>query len=123
MPDAMGQDAPLNVCLVHSPSAGQAHPTKEEIEGALARHGYRTTYRRIGEDGWPECLLPPTELVVVAGGDGTVTAVALQLAGRGVPMAVLPTGTANNIASALGSIGALTRWSPRSTARAGVGSR
>ena len=41
-------------------------------------------------------------LVVVAGGDGTVARVARRMVGRGVPVAILPAGTANNIARSLG---------------------
>ena len=37
-------------------------------------------------------------LVVAAGGDGTVRAVALRLLGRDVPVAILPMGTAGAFA-------------------------
>ena len=51
----------------------------------------------------PESLLDvPAELVVAAGGDGTVGAAARALAGRGVPLGVMPLGTANNVARSLG---------------------
>jgi diacylglycerol kinase family enzyme len=45
---------------------------------------------------------PPVELVVAAGGDGTVAEAVRAIAARGVPLAVLPLGTANNIAFTLG---------------------
>jgi diacylglycerol kinase family enzyme len=44
----------------------------------------------------------PADLVVVAGGDGTVGRVMKAMAGRPMPLAILPLGTANNIATALG---------------------
>jgi diacylglycerol kinase family enzyme len=42
------------------------------------------------------------DLIAVAGGDGTVGKVARRLIGRGIPIAVLPMGTANNISRTLG---------------------
>jgi diacylglycerol kinase family enzyme len=41
------------------------------------------------------------DLVIAAGGDGTVGSVATQLAGSGVPLAILPMGTANDVARSL----------------------
>ncbi len=43
--------------------------------------------------------------MVAAGGDGTVATVARELAGRGEPMAILPLGTANNVARGFGWTG------------------
>ena len=42
------------------------------------------------------------EVVIVAGGDGTVSAAAHGLSGTGVPMGILPLGTANDLARELG---------------------
>ena len=47
------------------------------------------------------------DLVVAAGGDGTVATAARVLAGRKIPLAILPLGTANNIARSLNSDGPL----------------
>ena len=41
------------------------------------------------------------DLVIAAGGDGTIGSVATQLAGSGVPLAILPLGTANDVARSL----------------------
>ena len=41
-------------------------------------------------------------LVVAVGGDGTVAALAADLAGTGIPLAIVPGGTGNVLASALG---------------------
>ncbi|MBD3348426.1 MAG: hypothetical protein GF400_04425 [Candidatus Eisenbacteria bacterium] len=42
------------------------------------------------------------ELVVVAGGDGTISGAASALSGTSVPLAIVPTGTANMLAEQLG---------------------
>jgi diacylglycerol kinase (ATP) len=44
----------------------------------------------------------PSDLIAIAGGDGTVGRAACALAGCGIPLAILPFGTANNTALALG---------------------
>jgi diacylglycerol kinase family enzyme len=67
------------------------------LEGA----GYRATYHSAKGKRWKKALEDPGDLVVVAGGDGTTAKVAKRLAGRGVPLAILPGGTANNIARSL----------------------
>jgi len=61
-------------------------------------------YRSAKDDGWKKALKKGADLVVVAGGDGTAARVARRMAGRGVPIALLPSGTANNIARALGQL-------------------
>lgn len=47
----------------------------------------------------------PVDLVVAVGGDGTVTRVLTHLSDRSIPIAIVPQGTANNIADALGIAG------------------
>jgi diacylglycerol kinase (ATP) len=73
-----------------------------ELKKLLREAGHKVEYCSSKAPGWKEALEAPTDLVVVAGGDGTVGRVARRLAGRAVPIALLPSGTANNIARTLG---------------------
>jgi diacylglycerol kinase (ATP) len=50
-------------------------------------------------------LAKPCDLIAVAGGDGTVGKVARCVIGSRTPIAVLPMGTANNVANGLGVAG------------------
>jgi diacylglycerol kinase (ATP) len=91
----------MRILLVHNAAAGDAVHNREWLEAALHEHGHRVTYFAKTDD-WKSGLDASVELVVAAGGDGTVEHVARHVAGTGVPMAVLPLGTANNVATALG---------------------
>lgn len=65
-----------------------------ELSGHL--HNYLSAYLpKPGDEG-------AVKLVFAVGGDGTVRACAHELAGTGVPLAILPRGTANLFAHALG---------------------
>jgi diacylglycerol kinase family enzyme len=95
----------VRVTLIHNPGAG-----RQEEDGAaklvrmLEREGHRVRVQSSAEPHWKEALAAPADLVAVAGGDGTVARVAKALAGRGIPVAPLPAGTANNIARTLGLV-------------------
>jgi len=91
--------------LIHNPGAGrQGAKDANKLCGFLAEHGHDVRYRSAKEDGWKKALKKKADLVVVAAGDGTVAKVARRMVGRGVPMSVLPSGTANNIARTLGLV-------------------
>ena len=70
----------------------------------LRDEGYEVSYRSTEQD-WTKALERPGDLVVAAGGDGTVAKVAVSLAHSGTPLTVMPLGTANNIAKTLGIAG------------------
>jgi hypothetical protein len=62
-------------------------------------------YQSSHDDQWSAALQEPADLVVAAGGDGTVGRVARRMIRRGVPMTAISLGTANNIARSLGVAG------------------
>jgi diacylglycerol kinase (ATP) len=95
--------------LIHNPGAGQGRSrTGSKDAGkliALLRDaGHQVRYQSSKDDAWEDVLEEPAELVAVAGGDGTVSRVARRMAGRGIPVAALPSGTANNISRSLGLV-------------------
>ncbi|HEY5900138.1 MAG TPA: diacylglycerol kinase family protein [Burkholderiales bacterium] len=95
----------MRVTLIHNPGAGrQGAGQTARLRSCLAASGYDVRYQSSKEEGWKKALRKPADLVVVAGGDGTVARVTRRMVGRGVPMAVLPSGTANNIARTLGLV-------------------
>jgi diacylglycerol kinase family enzyme len=96
----------MRATLLHNPAAGEDPVASDVLVADLRSAGIEPTYIHVhrGELALPDDL---GELVVVAGGDGTVGRVAKGLAGRGVPLAILAIGTANNVARALGQLGGM----------------
>ncbi|MGM7679351.1 diacylglycerol/lipid kinase family protein [Microbacterium sp. A94] len=74
-----------------SRTAGWAHPAF-----------YPTTVMDAGQGMTREALDRGVDVVLVAGGDGTVRAVAEEMAGTGVPLSIVPSGTGNLLARNLG---------------------
>jgi diacylglycerol kinase (ATP) len=92
--------------LVHNPTAGEGEHTAEELLALIEKAGYTCSYSSTKEEGWDK-LKEDMDLVIVAGGDGTVRKIANRLLQRKridkpFPIALLPYGTANNIATTLG---------------------
>lgn len=93
----------MRVTLIHNPGAGkQGKGDAKGLVKLLSDAGHEVRYQSSKDDAWDEALAEPAELVAVAGGDGTVSRVAKRMAGRGIPVAALPSGTANNISRSLG---------------------
>ncbi|MGH9107426.1 MAG: diacylglycerol/lipid kinase family protein [Acidimicrobiales bacterium] len=88
----------LSALLTHCYQAAETHGWQAELivtqagEGSAELHGHLSWY----------LSQPGDKLVVSVGGDGTVRACAHDLAGTATPLAVVPRGTANLFAHALG---------------------
>jgi diacylglycerol kinase family enzyme len=92
----------LRVIVLHNPTAGDAEHRPQAIVSALEEAGHDVEWESTKEDGWEAALDRGAELFVVAGGDGTVQKVFRRLAGKDVPVTLLPVGSANNVARSLG---------------------
>jgi diacylglycerol kinase (ATP) len=96
----------LRIALFHNEDAGDGSSV-DEITALLERHGHRLVQVVDKEFRVEQILESGADLAVAAGGDGTVATAARVLAGRKLPLAILPLGTANNIAKSLNSDGPL----------------
>src|SRR6266478_1112511 len=94
----------MRIILIHNPKAGRDNHSKKDLMAALAKARHHAIYQST-ENDYKKALKKPTDLVLVAGGDGTVGKVGRELIDSGVPLSVLPLGTANNLARSLGFIG------------------
>jgi diacylglycerol kinase family enzyme len=95
----------VRITLIHNPSAGSSGDADaRKLEDLLESAGHKVRYQSSKEPGWKPALAKPADVVVVAGGDGTVGRVVRRMVGRGVPVALLPLGTANNIARTFGLV-------------------
>jgi diacylglycerol kinase family enzyme len=92
----------LRVTLIHNPGAGDDAGSGDDLVRRLAAAGHEVRHASIREEGWEAALGAPADAVAVAGGDGTVAPVVLALRDRGVPVALIPEGSANNIARTMG---------------------
>jgi diacylglycerol kinase family enzyme len=94
----------VRVTLIHNPGAGKQANDESDLKKLLRRAGHQVRYQSSKEAGWKKALRKPADLVVIAGGDGTVGRVLRRMPGHDVPVALLPSGTANNIARSLGQL-------------------
>jgi diacylglycerol kinase (ATP) len=96
--------------LLHNPGAGEEDHTKKELIKLIEETlDVECRYFSTKEKDWKD-IEPGIDLLVIAGGDGTIRKVSRELLNRKridrqVPVAILPLGTANNIAKTLNITG------------------
>jgi diacylglycerol kinase family enzyme len=94
----------VRITLIHNPGAGSQEGGADGLVKLIGAAGHEVRYQSAQATDWKSALRAPADLVAVAGGDGTVARVAKAMVGRGIPIAPLPAGTANNIARSLGLV-------------------
>ncbi len=101
-----GDTPMLRTLCIYNPRAGRAITRLDEVQSRLGRHGYEvefkpTAYPLHAIELARQASASHVDLVIAAGGDGTVNEAACGLALSTVPLAVLPCGTSNVLAKEL----------------------
>lgn len=111
--DAQGQTEPMGdadtpparvAALVYNPIKVDADALRASVEREAQAQGwgeplfYETTVDDLGDDVTRQALSEGVDVVLVAGGDGTVRAVSEAMSGSDVPLAIVPSGTGNLLA-------------------------
>ena len=103
----------MRVSLMYNEDAGDGLST-DDLRDQIQQRGHDVVHLVDNPAAFMRTIDDSIDLAVAAGGDGTVRRAAVGLAGRPIPLAILPFGTANNIASSLGIEGTLPeliqRW-------------
>lgn len=89
----------MKIALIHNPDAFRGEADGTAVRQVFERAGHDVAYVSTRETNWQNVISPEIARVIIVGGDGTVQSVAPHL--RGIPFAILPFGTANNIAHCL----------------------
>lgn len=97
----------MRICLLYSEKAGGGESQGAMLRLALEAAGHEVVHLVEKDTELARALEDKIDLVVAAGGDGTVARAATALASQPVPLGVLPLGTANNIARSLGIEGSI----------------
>ncbi|MFA6265733.1 MAG: diacylglycerol kinase family protein [Pseudolabrys sp.] len=95
----------VKVLLCHNPNAGNKGHDRESIEAALKLAGHDVRYASVKDEKFVDAFSKSVDLIVAAGGDGTIGQVLTAIPDRRLPVAILPLGTANNFARSLGIAG------------------
>ena len=90
----------MRLCLFWNDNAGEG-TSVDELSRLITHEGHSIVSVIEKHDALPRSLDHGVDCVVAAGGDGTVARAGRALAGGDVPLAILPIGTANNIANSL----------------------
>jgi YegS/Rv2252/BmrU family lipid kinase len=106
----------LRARIISNPASGGSRDqvsARRAAVGVLAEHGWTIDWRTTRKRGDATHLAREAadmgcDVVVVAGGDGTVHEAVNGLVGTDTALAVLPTGTANVLAAQLGLVGVPT---------------
>lgn len=92
----------MRLLILHNVSAGKRNVTRDMLCAPFVAAGFDIVYRQRKRDTVSDEDLARADVVVIAGGDGTVAKTVLAYRDRVARFAIVPLGTANNIARGMG---------------------
>lgn len=89
--------------IVHNPTSGNAGHSKKDLVEMAKKAGFKVNYTSTHNEGWEKFVQNEMDIIILAGGDGTIHKLAEALLThkiliKFIPVYLLPLGTANNIA-------------------------
>lgn len=96
--------ATKTAAVIYNPVKVDLDALRESVDRSAADAGwgeslwFETSIDDVGQGVTAEAIAAKVDLVIAAGGDGTVRAVSEALRGSGIPLALLPSGTGNLLA-------------------------
>lgn len=95
----------MKIILIHNSTAGDKEYSADHLCQLLRKAGYDTRVMTLTDAKADPRVLQEAKFVAVAGGDGSIRQMAVELVGTDALLAPIPLGTANNIARSLGISG------------------
>ncbi|NKE47998.1 hypothetical protein HB662_24690 [Roseomonas frigidaquae] len=92
----------MKLLLLHNETAGAGDVSAERLQSAFRAAGFEVAYRARTAGGLARTDLRDADVLVIAGGDGTVAGALRDHRADVARFAIVPLGTANNIATSLG---------------------
>lgn len=117
----------LKAHLLHNPSAGDEDHSEKDLLKVIQSHGFTCRYSSTKKNIWKD-IEDDTDFLIIAGGDGTIRKIAREIldSGKIKPIAILPKGTANNIAKTLNISGTneeiIESWKEKRLKKFSIGS-
>jgi diacylglycerol kinase (ATP) len=91
----------MKIILFYNPTAGNEDFPLSAITRSLEKQGATVVAKNCKEKNYEKVFDKNYDLLLIAGGDGTVENILLELRNTTFPIAILPFGNANNIAGSL----------------------
>ena len=98
----------MRAAIIFNPESGRLRRLRTIVAATESSAGWQPTLWISTTDAGPvdglvdQAVAASVDLVIAAGGDGTVRSAGAALAGRGLPFGIIPVGTANLLARNLG---------------------